>query len=779
MGTLAALSVTPKLWTCIRRSLPLGGWRIGRSFSTDHRTSSGDAYSTSDIRNIGIVAHIDAGKTTLAEALLSRGMEQNRHGKMQQNPVQLDFMEQEIKRGITIRAACSSFNWGRHHINIIDTPGHTDFSGEVFNAMSVIGGCIIVIDGIKGVQAQTRHLNAALPRNMPKILFINKIDRPGVSIEENLQSIREHLRLTTVLINQPVEDSKSMATNRRIVSVLEENDECNDECAPMRDALTDCLCDIDDQVADIYLTDGHVPRDHLIAQLQKHVGEGRVTPVLCGSALTMAGVDQLLNAVCKLFPPPTTLGDLQSSSKGYTLVRTFKTVHGGASQIHAFCKVLKGVATPGMRLHNLELGKAEQAGKIFKIHGNTYQERSDILMISGMQSARTGHLLSTDPKKILPSEYGTALSTVSAATRCVCFATFTPKNGHSIDDVVDAMAKMKIEDPSVYYKYDPDAVDGLVVGGYGEFHLEILAEMLKDDYGIPVQIGKLTVALKESPTDIAETSLYTDATVPEVYSRHHAPDKTHIGIHLIMEPMEAGTSYTHRELGDKSTSPPSEGSASPTDANAPINKVDDENVVFLSPNGSVIAQADAILASTKTREILASVKQMLHNVLAAGPLIGGSMINTRVRHGKTFMHGISDKGGENEDPAKLHCRRYCQAAIRTIRSGAKATASRALKEIYSNVPIELHQPVVSLNIVVPNEYVGNVTTDLRRQRNANIATIASEGSGSNVMSTIVANVPMKHALGYTKALRALTNGNATFTMVPCGYTPVPANEANQ
>ncbi|GBE59679.1 elongation factor G [Babesia ovata] len=658
MGTSAALSVTPKLWACIRRSLPLGGWRIGRSFSTDHRPTSGDAYSTNDIRNIGIVAHIDAGKTTLAEALLSRGMEQNRHGRMQQNPVQLDFMEQEIKRGITIRAACSSFNWGRHHINIIDTPGHTDFSGEVFNAMSVIGGCIIVIDGIKGVQAQTRHLNAALPRHMPKILFINKTDRPGVSIEENLQSIRQHLRLNTVLVNQPVGDPRSMTTGKRIVSVLEEGDECHEERARMRDALTDCLCDIDEQIADVYLTDGHVSTEQLITQLQKHVGEGKLTPVLCGSALTMAGVDQLLNAVCRLFPPPTTLNDLQSSNKGYTLVHTFKTVHGGASQIHAFCKVLKGIATPGMRLHNLELGKTEQAGKIFKIHGNTYQERNrvvegDILMISGMQHARTGHLLSTDPKKTLPSEYSTPLSTVSAATRCVCFATFTPKNDHSIDDVVDAMAKMKIEDPSVYYKYDPDAIDGLVVGGYGEFHLEILAEMLKDDYGIPVQIGKLTVALKETPTDIVETSLYTDATLPEggclsLLMATCAADKTHVGIHLIMEPMET-------TISDPTAS--SMESSAPTDANAPINKVDDKNVVFLNPNGSVMAQTDAILASTKTREILASVKQMLHNVLAAGPLIGGSMINTRVRRSVGYLHAVADKDCENEVTAKFNCRR--------------------------------------------------------------------------------------------------------------------------
>ncbi|GIX66108.1 elongation factor G [Babesia caballi] len=755
MGFSALLNAAPKLRAAAWQNAILGRRCAKRLASTSSAHTKSDYYSTNDIRNIGIVAHIDAGKTTLAEALLARAHECDSRNMAGGGNVNLDFMEQEIKRGITIRAACSSFNWKRRHVNIIDTPGHTDFSGEVFNAMCVIDGCIIVVDGTKGVQAQTRHLNAALPPRMPRILFINKIDRPGVSIDDNLQSIRKHLRLHTVLVNVPKGDARDTTPQKSIASVLETDGASCQHTEHLLDALTDCLCNIDEDVADVYLTQGSVPTSTLVEGLARHVHNGN------GNAADPGALRFRLNpgrrrpaAGCRVSTVPTTRAAACTGrpckgaespgtlhlTQGNTLVYSFKTVHGDHSHVHAFCKVvtggsrtptaastIAGALTPGMRLHNLTLGKTAQAGKVYKIHGSTYQERArivegnesaaqpesspgDIAMISGMNETRTGHILSTNPKQALPNHLA-APSTAHVAAKCVCFATFTAKDDTHAARLLDAMAKLKVEDPSVYYKHDPDAVEGLVVGGYGEFHLEILAELLKDDYGIPVNIGRLRVAFKvglryalidfqESPTDTVEVSLNTDATTPE--------DRTHIGLQLIMEPMDTTKNANCADPIKTLTTTPEPPNGSPDfiatpDANAPLcqvsaslwrhkpPQVEDAFVKLLNPNGSEITHTEAALAASKTREIIASVKQLLLNALAAGPLIGGSMIHTRLKIAKLKLLPTS-----------------------TV-AGAKAVASKAIKNIYSRVPIEIQQPVVSLNIVAPTEYVGNIVTDLASQ----------------------------------------------------------------
>lgn len=697
-----------------------------------------EMYTTDDIRNIGIMAHIDAGKTTLAESMLHIANKVEGLGTAGKRAVQLDYMEQEIKRGITIRAACSSFNWGQNHINIVDTPGHTDFSGEVYSAMDVIDGCIIVVDGTKGVQAQTRHINAALPPNMPKIIFINKIDRAGVDIDHNMRSIKKYLRLNTVLLNAPKKHSGTSATTST-VSILKSGQDSHPESKLLIEALTDSLADIDDHLVERYLDQGSVTTEMLIQTLRKYVQNTTVVPVLCGSAVTLTGVDHLLSFVCELFPKPSKDRKFPSTGIDNTLAYTFKTVCGDHAQISAFCKIIRGTMMPNLRLYNLSLGKGERAGKIYKIHGGMYEERTqliegDIGMIEGMAEVRTGHVLSQDPKETLPKDFRMS-SDVDVAAKCVCFATFTAKDEMATTTLVETMAKLKIEDPSLYYKYDPDTVDGLVVGGYGEFHLEILAEILKDNYGIPVQIGKVRVAIKETPLEAVEASMFIDSTNPE--------DKSHIGLQLIMEPMgleHANTPLSSLEL------------MSADGGNSLSCQVETGSIVFMRTNGSVIENPEMYLGASKTQDIILNIKQLLHNAMAAGPLIGGSMISTRIRITKLKL--------------------LPQSTI----AGAKAIASKVLKSIYDKVPIELQQPMVSLNIVLPSEYVGCVIPDLRNNRKADILNVTSDNAGDTCLTTIVATAPMKEFLGYTKTLRALTNGNATFTMVRCGYAPIHINE---
>ncbi|EDO06901.2 Elongation factor Tu GTP binding domain family protein [Babesia bovis T2Bo] len=703
----------------------------GRHFSHICR----DSYTTNDIRNIGIIAHIDAGKTTLAEALIDLANKREERN-IANSSIQLDFMEQEIKRGITIRAACSSFKWNGCHINVIDTPGHTDFSGEVISAMDVIDGCIIVIDGTKGVQAQTRHLNAALPKGMPKIVFINKMDRPGISIDENMASIKKQLRLNPLLINTP-----QRGKTRDILSTISILDprECNQgEYQDLLETLTECIANMDEEMADLYLGQGYIPKEIVIKRLSNYVRTGNVTPVLCGSAVTTAGVDQLLDAVCCLLPYPAGISQDPSAEDDGTILYTFKTLRGAQSRIHAFCKVVHGNLVPGMRLHNINLKKMEQAGKIYKIQANTYQERNiivqgDIAMVSGMHHVRTGHLLSKYAKHGLSDQISALVTKCNAPAKYVCFATFTALNESDNNKLLHAMENIKIEDPTVYYRYDPDALDGLVVGGFGEFHIEIIAEILKDDYGIPVKIGQLKVAYKESPAEKVEASLYTGTDTPE--------DKTQIGLEIIMEPMEP-------TMGEQSSDALDNVDGRTGDLF--MCEVEHDSAIFLKPDGSEI-EPDAATIDANTRDILDNVRQLLSNALAAGPLIGGSMINTRVKIAKIKLLPTSNV------------------------AGAKTIASRAMKSIYNKVPIDLFQPIVNVNIMAPSEYVGNITSDLRKERQANVLSVSNEQDDSST-ATIVAKAPMKHMLGYTKALRALTNGNATFSITPCGFTRATINE---
>lgn len=698
-------------------------------------------YCTDDIRNIGIMAHIDAGKTTLAESMLHVAKQVDASGNHGNVNVQLDCMEQEIKRGITIRSACSSFNWGSYHVNVVDTPGHTDFSGEVYHAMDVIDGCVIIVDGTKGVQAQTRHINAALPTKMPRIIFINKIDRSGVDVGENMQSIRQSLHVNPVLLNVPNKDAFLPNSNINTLSVMDSSVQTIPEIKGLIEELTEALCDVDDILAEEYLTDGSVTSYRLMESLRSNVKNSKVVPVVCGSAVTLFGVDQLLNFICELLPGPSSCRQFQSTFPDNTILYAFKSLCGSDEKINAFCKVIKGTMTQNTRLYNMVVGKAEQVGKIYKIYGNNYLEckqlvEGDIGMIEGMNSVRTGHWLSKNQKEVLPNHLLHSAD-IDSVGRCVCFAMFTAVNELNNAKLIEAMAKLKIEDPSIYYKYDPDASDSLIVGGYGEFHLEILAEILKDSYGIPVKISKVRVAIKETPLERVTSSMFIDSSVPE--------DRSHIGLELVMEPMPL-------ENCRESSSPALLVSDSEHSSTC---HVDDSSIEFISGNGSKVDNSEQLLGEAKTNDIIANIKQLLLNAMTAGPVIGGPMIATRIRISKVRLLPHSSI------------------------AGAKVIASRVLKTIYKSVPIELQQPEVSLNIVLPAEYLGNVLPDLRNNRKAVILSISGGCSHTNELTTIVASAPMKELLGYTKTLRALTNGNASFTMIRSGYLPIQRSEVEE
>ncbi|AFZ80246.1 Elongation factor Tu GTP binding domain containing protein [Theileria equi strain WA] len=593
------------------------------------------------------MAHIDAGKTTLAESLLFASNKISRMGSVNDGTTQFDYMEQEIKRGITIRSACSSFDWNSYHINLVDTPGHTDFSGELHRALEVIDGCILVVDGTKGIQAQTKHIYGSLPKNMPRIVFVNKLDRLGVSIDYNLKSIKRHLCSDFLFLENP--------------SYLFEDGDIKDAKISQ---IVEHMANFDEDIADAYLSDKAVPKKQILEKLREYVQNAKITPVLCGSALKFVGVTDLLSILCELFPHPKPEESEKSNS---TTLYTFKTIPDKLPNVNSFCKVIVGTLEPKMKLFNATLSKPDS-----------------------FRDSQTCKL-------------------------------------------VQAIDSIKIEDPSLIYKYDPDAIDSIVVGGFGEFHFEILAELLRDNYGIEIEIGDAKIAYKETPADVFRSSLFIDKKPEGIYFPTYINnvEKSHIGLELIIEPLEQS------QVTD----------ASSFDLISNSSNISQRCIVAVDDNIYKKYSGEISPSSELGQEVLSNIQDLLLNSLASGPILGSGMILTKIT--------ISD--------IKI----YSSSTV----AGAKFVASRVLKSIFDKGVFTLLQPIMLITVSIPNEFVGLITKDLRNNRNARIVERSVYQDGNDAQASVVAIAPLQDLLGYTRVIRSITRGNGTFTMVPNGYEP--------
>ncbi|KAK2197319.1 bifunctional P-loop containing nucleoside triphosphate hydrolase/Ribosomal protein S5 domain 2-type fold [Babesia duncani] len=654
------------------------------------------------------MAHINAGKTTLAESILYTSKRISSMGNINDGTTLLDYMEQEIKRGITIRSACTSFDWKDYHINLVDTPGHTDFSGEVYKAMDVVDGCIIVIDGTKGVQAQTRQINNLLPKHIPRLFFINKIDRQGVSITENIKSIKQYLSNTLVFLNKFSKDPES----EDIVCILDR--EHVDGCKLM-DKVIESIANFDDDIATRYLCGDNVPRDEMLKSLKKLVQEMKT--------LKNIGIEALLNVACQVFPSPLLEKEkvclIVDTISEATTIYTFKAIANNPKDINAFCKVLTGTAASNTtRVFNLMSRQMEKCGKIYKIHGKTFTECSqliagDIGMIRGFKSIRAGHVLSSNSNVTISQQL--LESHLQDSAKCVCFATITPKNSDQNTKLLAAMENLKIEDVSLFYKHEPESEHGLTIGGYGEFHFEILADILKNDYGIPVTINTPRVAFKECPVDVVTASVNLDETL--------APDTNLVALQVEMGPMDTVATEVNESSFDVMAT---------RENNASHCIVDFDGAEIRGNNKHV-------------ENIKAGIKRLIHNTMASGPAIGGPLIYTRVNIKRLHVYPNSSLVG------------LLTLEIKTL-PGAKATAARVMRDIYKTGKFQVLEPIMSLNIQVPNEYVGAIVKDLRTIRRCSFIKVDHDNQLLDSAS-IIAHAPMRLVLGYTGTLRSLTNGN--------------------
>jgi len=668
-------------------------------------------------RNIGIIAHIDAGKTTTTERILYYTGMEHRLGNVDDGTTVTDWMEEERKRGITITAAAVTCPWRGHEINLIDTPGHVDFTAEVERSLRVLDGAIVVLDAVAGVQAQSETVWRQADRyHVPRLVFVNKMDRAGADYEKCLGMIRERLGAVPLPIQIPVGagaefcavvdlirstarhyDAESQGSEYEDRPIPES---CRDMAELHRDDMLHVLAEHCDAIMEKYLEDAPISEEDLVAGIREATVAGRVVPVLCGASLRNIGVQRLLDAVCDFLPSPLDVPPVRGqhpktgeaieravSEKGHLVALVFKVAsdeHGDIS----YTRVYAGRLTPRQQILNPRTGERERITQLFRMYAN---ERApveeavagDIVAAAGLKGCGTGDTL-CDPRHPLLLEAMRFPDTVISMA-------IEPKTGAERGRLDQALARLEREDPTFRRRVDPETGQ-TIISGMGELHLEVLEHRMLSDFHVDANVGKPRVSYKEALQGSAEQEA---EYVPPPGGR---PQFARVRLRL--EPVA--------------------GSAAAT-------------VAFLAGDEQI------------PREFRQAVQEGIESAASAGVLAGYPVVGVRV-----LVVGGGCDASSSSDGA------FSAAGARAFRLGAERAG------------IHLLEPWMRFEVMTPEAYVGDVLSDLHSRR----AGITEQGvrSGVHVLS---GRVPLSEMFGYATALRSLTQGRATFTMEPIAYLPVP------
>ena len=673
------------------------------------------------LRNIGIMAHIDAGKTTTTERILYYTGRSYKMGEVHDGTAVMDWMEQEQERGITITSAATTCTWHDHKINIIDTPGHVDFTIEVERSLRVLDGSIAVFCAVGGVEPQSETVwRQADHYHVPRIAFVNKMDRIGADYWHCVEMMRERLGANPVPIQIPV---GSEASFKGVIDLIAEKmlvfdeeskgsqyreedipEEFTEESSAVRMALLEKLADFDEEVMEKYLEEQAVSADVIHKAIRRATLKLQLVPVLCGSAFKNKGVQPLLDAVIAYLPSPLDVPPVQglnsndeietrkaSESENFCGL-VFKIVTDSFVGNLAFIRVYSGVLKVGSQVYNPTKRKKEKIGRIVKLHAN---KREDVQSISaGDIGALVGPRFTTTGDTLCQSGDSIRLETMDFPEPVISIA-IEPKSKADEVKLRESLDKIEKEDPSFHVKTDVDTGQ-TILSGMGELHLEVIVDRLVREFKVAANIGKPQVAYKESieATGRAEGKFEVLAGGKQQYG--------HVWLELEPVPRGAGFSFESRITSDK-----------------------------------IPAQ------------FLEAIQRGVKDSLDSGPLIGFPLVDLKV--------SLVDGSYHDEDSTEMA---FGVAATMAMRKGAAAAS-----------PILL-EPIMDLEVIVPDEYLGDVMSDLNSKR----AKINGVESRRNVQ-VVKAHVPLAEMFGYSTDLRSGTQGRATFTMQFVSYDKVPENKA--
>ena len=672
-------------------------------------------------RNIGIMAHIDAGKTTTTERILYYTGRSYKMGEVHEGTAVMDWMEQEQERGITITSAATTCTWKDHKINIIDTPGHVDFTIEVERSLRVLDGAIAVFCAVGGVEPQSETVwRQADHYHVPRIAFVNKMDRIGADFWNCVEMMKERLGANPLPIQIPVGSEAGfggvidLITEKMLVfdeeskgSHYTEEDvpeEFTEESSAVRMTLLEKLADFDEEVMEKYLEEQPVSADVLYRAIRKATLKLQLVPVLCGSAFKNKGVQPLIDAVIAYLPSPLDVPPMEGlNSNDEVETRTaseaenfcalaFKIVSDSFVGNLAFIRVYSGILKVGSRVFNPGKRKKEKITRIVKLHAN---KREDVQTIAaGDIGALVGLRFTTTGDTLCQSGDSIRLETIDFPEPVISIA-IEPKSKADEDKLRESLDKIATEDPSFHVKTDEDSGQ-TIISGMGELHLEIIVDRLIREFKVAANIGKPQVAYKESIEATAKA---------EGKFEHLAAGKQQYGhVWLELEPAERGAGFTFE--------------------------------------GRITAEQVPV-------QFLEAIEQGVKDSLDSGPLIGFPLVDLKV--------ALVDGSYHDEDSTGMA---FGVASTMAMRKGATEAS-----------PILL-EPLMDLEVIVPEEYLGDVMSDLTSKR----AKINGVESRKNYQ-VVKAHVPLAEMFGYSTDLRSATQGRATFTMQFIAYDRVPEKKA--
>ena len=677
----------------------------------------------SNVRNIGIVAHIDAGKTTTTERILFYTGKIHKHGDVHDGNTTTDFMIQERERGITIQSAAISCEWKGHSINIIDTPGHVDFTMEVERSLRVLDGAVCVFCAVGGVQPQSETVWRQADRyNVPRVAFVNKMDRMGADFQRVVSELRDKLKAPACPVELPIGKEESFrgvidlidmkaivydeASEGKNFTVGEIPTEMKDDAELARAELVEKVADLDEGVMEAYLEKGDLDNSELIPAIRRLVVAGRLVPVLCGTSLRDKGVQPLIDAVCAYLPspddrPPIAATDLKS---GETVTRrqedgelltslVFKIATDPYVGKLFFVRVYGGVLKKGANAYNPRTKKRERIMKIVRLFADDQIEvdelhAGDIGAIVGLKDCTTGDTLCAEMKPCYLERI--------TAPQPVMFMAIEPKSSADKDKLVESMKALAAEDPTCQYREDEETGQ-TILSGMGELHLEILVDRLKREFKCAANVGKPMVSYVETVTAPALKNFMFDR---ELGGKRHA-----VELKIEVRPLERGEGVKI-ELGRDFTS------------------------------------------LVQDKHLQECVRQGLEDGVVTGVL---------ARYPMTDI-AVTCLGAVLVDPEVSDEVAFRSAAMMGFREAAEAAAPEFL------------EPIMKLEITVPPESVGEVLGDLNSRRGT-VLDMSQRGD----MQLVHARVPLAKLFGYSTAIRSLTKGRASYSMEPDMFELAPKN----
>lgn len=672
-----------------------------------------------DIRNIGIAAHIDAGKTTLTERILFYTGKTYKIGEVHDGNATMDWMEEEQKRGITICAAATTAFWNSNHINVIDTPGHVDFTIEVERSLRVLDGAIAVFCGVGGVEAQSETVWRQADRyKVPRICFVNKMDRVGVDFFGVVNEIDEKLGSKPVPIQIPIGKE---STFLGIVDLVDMRAKCyrdekglkyEDEEIPedikelaqtKRAEMIEKLSEESDWLLEKYINEEEITNDEIKKAIRECTIGIKIVPVLCGSAFKNKGVQHLLDAVCDYLPSPLDLPSIEGkdSDKNVIMVRkasvdepfsalTFKIVsdkHGDLS----FIRVYSGKLVTGDRVLNPRNNKKELVSRIYRMHANHREQvndasAGDIVAVIGLKSSGTGDTL-CDPN------YPIILEKIEFPENVISMA-IEPKNDEEKEKLAFVLVKLAKEDPS-FRTFTDSETGQLIISGMGELHLEVLKNRMLNEFKVNANIGAPKVSYRETIKRKVEAE--------GKFIQQSGGHGQYGHVKIILEPYE----------GEKS-------------------------VEFV----------DKIVGGKIPKQYIKSIEKGIRNLATGGVFSGYPMINIKVTLVDGSFHQVDSSDLAFETAAQI-----------------------GLKKGVEMAEAVLLEPVMSVEVYVPEKYLGDCLADLNGRRSK-----IMDISNKKGLQTIKAEVPLAEMFGYATAIRSLSQGRGSYTMQPFAYMPAP-NEA--